>query len=71
LPTSIVAATVLDFGSSRATLFFGAFETQTCSSTASQSGLPPTSKTASGSSFSIGMRTSGELTPGFFCGCAS
>src|SRR5258706_10087633 len=40
LPTAIVAATVLDLGSSRSTLSLGRFDTQTDSSTAIQSGDP-------------------------------
>src|SRR5437763_16152075 len=39
-PTASVAATVLAFGSSRATEFFGRFETHTDSSTAIQSADP-------------------------------
>src|SRR5260221_13680741 len=58
-PTASVAATVLAFGSSRATEFFGRFETHTDSSTAIQSGEPAEGKTASGFRRSIGI-----LTPG-------
>ena len=64
MPTGIVAATVLVFGFSRATLSFGLFEIQTSSSTAIQSGEPGTGKTASGCRRSIGILTPGVLTPG-------
>src|SRR5262249_59466335 len=47
-PSAIVAPTVFVFGSRRDTLSFGSFETQADSSTASQSGWPPVSQTASG-----------------------
>src|SRR5580765_242357 len=48
LPTVTVAVTVFGLGSSRDTLFFGLFDTQTAASTASQSGVPGTGNTASG-----------------------
>src|SRR5438874_315508 len=63
-PTAMVATTVLALGSRRATVFFGALEIHTSSSTAIQSGLPGTGKTASGVSRSIGILTPGDLTPG-------
>src|SRR3954463_8502883 len=65
LPIGITAATVLVFGSKRATLSFGRFETHTDSSTAIQSGDPGYGNTASGFSRSIGIFTPGVLTPGF------
>src|SRR5947207_16006429 len=60
----MVAATVLVRGSRRATVSFGALEIQTSSSTAIQSGMPGTGKTASGVSRSMGILTPGALTPG-------
>src|SRR3954469_11315290 len=73
LPTGIVAVTVLVFGSKRATLSFGRFETQTSSSTAIQSGEPGYGNTAIGCSRSIGIFTPAVLTPGFGWagGCSS
>src|SRR3982751_328939 len=65
LPTATVAATGLVFGSKRATLSFGRFDTQTDSSTAIQSGEPGYGNTASGLSRSIGILTPGVFTPGF------
>ena len=47
-------------------MFFGLFETQTCSSMASQSGTPGRLNTASGLSLVIGILTPGVLTPGRF-----
>src|SRR5258708_8973958 len=63
LPTVTVSAVLLVFGSRRATLFFGLFETHTDSPTAIQSGAPGTSKTASGLSEAIGICTPGVFTP--------
>src|SRR5262245_43303731 len=65
LPVAMMAATVLVLGSNLATVPLGAFETQTDSSTAIQSGEPAYGKTASGLSRSIGILTPGVLTPGF------
>ena len=45
LPTVIVSTIVLASGSMRVTVCFGEFETQTCSSMASQSGTPGMSNT--------------------------
>src|SRR5437899_114991 len=59
-----MAITLLVFGSSRATVFFGKLETQTDSSMAIQSGAPGTSNTASGLSAVIGIFTPGAFTPG-------
>jgi hypothetical protein len=56
--------TLLDFGSILTTLFFGPLETQTDSSMAIQSGAPGASKTASGFSAVIAIRTPGSFTPG-------
>src|SRR5262249_24652852 len=70
LPVAIVAATVFALGSKRATVPFGAFETQTDSSTAIQSGAPAYWNTASGLRRSIGIRTPGVLTPGRGTFCA-
>src|SRR4051794_16387754 len=63
-PVAIVAATVFVFGSKRATVPFGAFETHTDSSTAIQSGEPAYGNTASGLRRSIGILTPGVFTPG-------
>src|SRR5262245_9022095 len=63
-PTGTVPITLLDFGSILTTLFFGPLETQTDSSMAIQSGAPGASKTASGFSSVIGIRTPGAFTPG-------
>src|SRR5262245_9033263 len=63
-PRSMVAATLLDLGSNRETESFGLFETHADSSMANQSGLPPTSKTASGLRRSMGIFTPGAFTPG-------
>src|SRR5215475_5404492 len=63
-PTGSVPITLLDFGSILTTLFFGPLETQTDSSMAIQSGAPGASKTASGFSAVIGIRTPGAFTPG-------
>src|SRR3989442_14957097 len=60
----MVAATVLVRGSRRATVSFGALEIHTSSSTAIQSGIPGTGKTASGVRRSMGILTPGDLTPG-------
>src|SRR5712691_7369668 len=65
LPVVMVAATVFVFGSSFATLSFGAFDTHAASSMASQSGIPGYGKTASGLRRSIGILTPGVFTPGF------
>ena len=67
-PSAIVAATVLVFGSKRETWSLGLFETQAAWSMASQSGLPPTSNTASGFNRSIGILMPGVETPGRFGG---
>src|SRR5438093_10036882 len=64
----MVATTVLALGSRRATVSFGALEIHTSSSTAIQSGLPGTGKTASGFSRSMGILTPGDLTPGLVAG---
>src|SRR4029450_10224642 len=47
-PRSIVAATMLVFGSNRETLSFGLFDTHAAASMGSQSGVPPTPNTAAG-----------------------
>src|SRR5262245_3071737 len=68
-PTLIDPITLLDFGSILTTLFFGPLEIQTDSSMAIQSGAPGASKTASGLSDVIGIRTPGVFTPGLgVCG---
>src|SRR5215475_9273187 len=59
-----MASTLLVFGSSLATVFFGKLETQTDSSMAIQSGAPGTSNTASGFKAVIGTLTPGVFTPG-------
>src|SRR5437773_2526037 len=59
-----MAITLLDFGSSLATVFFGKWETQTDSSIAIQSGAPDTSNTVSALSSVIAIRTPGAFTPG-------
>src|SRR5215475_15513608 len=63
-PTVTDPITLLDFGSILTTLFFGPLETQTDSSTAIQSGAPGASKTESGFSAVITIRTAGSFTPG-------
>jgi hypothetical protein len=63
-PTVTVPITLLDFGSILATVFLGPLEIQTDSSIAIQSGAPGTSKTASGLSAVIAIRTPGAFTPG-------
>src|SRR5262245_28036223 len=63
-PTATVPITLLDFGSILTTVFFGPLETQTDSSMAIQSGAPGASKTASGVSAVIAIRTPGVFTPG-------
>ena len=55
--------TVFVLGSRRDTLSFGLFETHTCSSIASQSGVPGTRNTASGFRRSIGILHAGRLDP--------
>src|SRR5438552_9369540 len=67
-PTGMTAADVFVFGSKRATLSFGRFETHTDSSTAIQSGAPGYGNTASGLRRSIGILTPGVFTPGFGVG---
>src|SRR5215471_798648 len=64
LPTGTIASTLLVFGSSLATVFFGKLETQTDSSMAIQSGAPVTSNTASGFKAVIGTFTPTVFTPG-------
>ena len=65
LPT-VNVVTALPDGSSRETVPFGEFETQTSLSTAIQSGAPGTWYTASGVNFVIGILTPGVVTPGRF-----
>src|ERR1700682_1798119 len=68
LPTMMFSATLLVFGSMRATLFFGLLEIQTESPTAIQSGVPGTSNTASGFNDAMGICTPGVFTPGLGAG---
>src|SRR5690242_8706157 len=63
-PVEMVATIRLAVGSMRVTVFFGAFDTHTESSTAIQSGAPGISNVAMGSSFSTGILTPGVATPG-------